>query len=80
MAELDVARNAPAPWALTRCEEAIGRPLRYYVNGIDAAFTADGQFKVFWNEGLIETVRLQYPRNAASHDAGVPRFRSTFPP
>ena len=30
-------------------EEVIGRPYEYYVNGIDAAFTADGQFKVFWN-------------------------------
>ncbi|MBJ6983887.1 SRPBCC family protein [Luteimonas sp. MC1750] len=49
MAELDVARNATRAWALTQGEEAIGRPYEYYVNGIDAAFTADGQFKVFWN-------------------------------
>ncbi|HEY4530254.1 MAG TPA: SRPBCC family protein [Luteimonas sp.] len=49
MAELDVARNATRAWALTQGEEAIGRPYEYYVNGIDAAFTAEGQFKVFWN-------------------------------
>ena len=49
MAELDVARNATRAWAMTQGEEAIGRPYEYYVNGIDAAFTADGQFKVFWN-------------------------------
>ena len=49
MAELDVARNATRAWALTQGEEAIGRPYEYYRNGIDAAFTADGEFTVFWN-------------------------------
>jgi len=49
MAELDAARNATRAWALTQGEEAIGRPYEYYVNGIDAAFTAEGKFKVFWN-------------------------------
>src|SRR5690606_30959067 len=49
MAELDVARNATRAWALTQGEEAIGRPYEFYLNGIDAAFTAEGQFKVFWN-------------------------------
>ncbi|MEN1939673.1 SRPBCC family protein [Luteimonas sp. MJ246] len=49
MAELDAARNATRAWAMTQGEEAIGRPYEYYVNGIDAAFTAEGQFKVFWN-------------------------------
>ena len=48
MAELDVARNATRAWALTQGEEAVGRPYEYYMNGIDAAFSADGQFKVFW--------------------------------
>ncbi len=49
MAELDAARNATRAWALTQGEEAIGRPYEYYLNGIDTAFTADGQFQVFWN-------------------------------
>ena len=49
MAELDVARNATRAWALTQGEEAVGRPYEYYLNGIDTAFTADGQFQVFWN-------------------------------
>lgn len=49
MAELDAARNATRAWALTQGEEAIGRPYEYYVNGIDAAFTAEGRFTVFWN-------------------------------
>ena len=49
MAELDVARNATRAWAMTQGEEAIGRPYEYYLNGIDTAFTADGQFQVFWN-------------------------------
>lgn len=49
MAELDAVRSATRAWAMTQGEEAIGRPYEYYLNGIDAAFTADGQFKVFWN-------------------------------
>ena len=49
MAELDAARNATRAWAMTQGEEVIGRPYDYYLNGIDAAFTADGQFQVFWN-------------------------------
>ena len=49
MAELDAARNATRAWAMTQGEEAIGRPYEYYLNGIDDAFTADGQFQVFWN-------------------------------
>ena len=49
MAELDAARNATRAWAMTQGEEVIGRPYDYYLNGIDSAFTADGQFQVFWN-------------------------------
>ncbi len=49
MAELDAARNATRAWAMTQGEEVIGRPYDYYLNGIDTAFTADGQFQVFWN-------------------------------
>jgi len=48
MAELDVARSATRAWALTQGEEAVGRPYEYYLNGIDAAFTAEGRFQVFW--------------------------------
>ena len=49
MAELDAARSATRAWAMTQGEEAIGRPYEYYLNGIDAAFTAEGEFQVFWN-------------------------------
>jgi len=49
MAELDAVRNATRAWAMTQGEEAIGRPYEYYLNGVDAAFTANGQFSVFWN-------------------------------
>ena len=49
MAELDAVRNATRAWAMTQGEEAVGRPYEYYLNGVDAAFTADGQFSVFWN-------------------------------
>ena len=48
MAELDNVRNALRAWAMTQGYEVIGRPFENYENGIDAAFTADGEFEVFW--------------------------------
>ena len=48
MAELENVRNALRAWTLTQGEDAIGRPYEVYKNGIDAAFTADGQYDVYW--------------------------------
>ncbi|MBB6598839.1 SRPBCC family protein [Luteimonas sp. MC1825] len=48
MAELDNVRNAVRAWTLTQGEEVIGRPYELYKNGIDQAFTADGEFEVRW--------------------------------
>ena len=48
MAELENVRNALRAWTLTQGEDAIGRPYEIYKNGIDAAFTADGQYDVYW--------------------------------
>ena len=48
MAELENVRNAVRAWAMTHGHQVTGRPFEYYVNGIDAAFTAEGQFEVFW--------------------------------
>ena len=48
MAELENVRNALRAWALTQGEEAVGRPYEIYKNGIDAAFTAEGQYDVYW--------------------------------
>ncbi|HLT43304.1 MAG TPA: SRPBCC family protein [Luteimonas sp.] len=48
MAELENVRNAVRAWAMTHGHEVTGRPFEYYVNGIDAAFTAEGEFEVFW--------------------------------
>lgn len=48
MAELDNVRNAVRAWTLTQGEDVVGRPYEIYQNGIDQAFTADGQFKVRW--------------------------------
>ena len=47
-AELDNVRNALRAWAMTQGHEVIGRPFENYVNGVDAAFTADGEYEVFW--------------------------------
>jgi hypothetical protein len=49
MAELENVRNALRAWTLTQGEEATGRPFEIYKNGIDKAFTADGQYDVYWS-------------------------------
>ena len=40
--------DALRAWAMTQGHEVIGRPFENYVNGVDAAFTADGEYEVFW--------------------------------
>ena len=48
MAELDNVRNALRAWALTQGFEVAGRPFEVYKNGVDTAFTADGEYEVYW--------------------------------
>jgi hypothetical protein len=48
MAELENVRNALRAWALTQGYEVIDRPYEFYENGIDQAFTADGEYEVYW--------------------------------
>ena len=48
MAELETVRDALRAWTLTQGEDAIGRPFEVYKNGIDNAFTAQGQYDVYW--------------------------------
>ncbi|NZA26387.1 SRPBCC family protein [Luteimonas sp. SJ-92] len=49
MAELENVRNALRAWAMTQGFEAVGRPYEIYINGIDGAFTPEGEYEVFWN-------------------------------
>ncbi|KLJ01648.1 SRPBCC family protein [Luteimonas sp. FCS-9] len=48
MAELDNVRNAVRAWALTQGYEVTDRPYEAYRNGIESAFTENGEFEVFW--------------------------------
>lgn len=48
MAELENVRNALRAWAMTHGHEVTGRPYEFYINGIDAAFTENGEYEVFW--------------------------------
>jgi hypothetical protein len=48
MAELDNVRNALRAWALTQGFEVTDRPYEVYKNGIDQAFTAEGEYEVYW--------------------------------
>lgn len=48
MAELETVRNALRAWTLTQGEEPAGLPFEVYKNGIDQAFTANGQYDVYW--------------------------------
>lgn len=45
---LENAHNALRAWALTQGYEVTDRPYELYKNGIDQAFTEDGQYDVFW--------------------------------
>jgi hypothetical protein len=49
MAELENVRNALRAWALTQGFEATGRPYESYKNGIDQAFTENGEYDVYWD-------------------------------
>ncbi|WP_298574682.1 SRPBCC family protein [uncultured Luteimonas sp.] len=48
MAELENVRNAVRAWAMTHGYEVTDRPYEIYKNGIDEAFTENGEFEVFW--------------------------------
>jgi len=48
MAELSNIRDALRAWALTQGYEVIDRPYEVYKNGIDTAFTENGEFDVYW--------------------------------
>lgn len=48
MAELENVRNALRAWAMTQDHEATDRPYEVYKNGIDKAFTAEGQYDIYW--------------------------------
>lgn len=48
MAELENVRNAVRAWALTNGYEVTDRPYEVYKNGIDEAFTQNGQYDVYW--------------------------------
>ena len=45
---LENAHNALRAWALTQGHEVTDRPYELYKNGVDQAFTEDGQYDVFW--------------------------------
>ncbi len=48
MAELDNVRNALRAWALTQGQQVVDRPFETYKNGIDKAFSAEGEYEVYW--------------------------------
>jgi hypothetical protein len=48
MAELETVRNALRAWLMTQGAEPAGLAFEIYKNGIDQAFTANGQYDVYW--------------------------------
>jgi len=49
MAELEIVRNAMRAWLITtQAQDVTGRPYDVYTNGIEAAFTENGEFEVYW--------------------------------
>ena len=49
MAELDVVRNSVRAWATTNGYEVTDRPYEVWEGGVDQAFTADGEYDVYWH-------------------------------
>ena len=49
MLEIDNAHNMLRAWALTNGYEVVDRPYEVYKNGVDGAFSEDGQFEMYWN-------------------------------
>ena len=48
MAELDAVRNSLRAWAMTNGHEVTERPYESWKGGVEKAFTADGEFDVYW--------------------------------
>ncbi|MBD9368659.1 polyketide cyclase [Xanthomonas sp. XNM01] len=48
MAELDAVRNAVRAWATTNGYEVADRPYEAWKGGVDNAFTAEGQYDIYW--------------------------------
>jgi hypothetical protein len=48
MTELENVRNALRAWALTQGLEVTDRPYETYKNGIEEAFTENGEYDVYW--------------------------------
>jgi len=57
MAELDTVRTAMRAWLITtQSLDVTGRPYEAYKNGIEPAFTENGEFEVYWdlNQNLAQ--------------------------
>jgi hypothetical protein len=48
MANLANVRDALRGWAMTRGHQSVDRPYEAWVDGIDAGFTENGEFVVYW--------------------------------
>lgn len=72
MAELDNVRNAIRAWALTQGYEVTDRPYEYYKNGVDEAFTANGQYEVFWRLKSANEAAPAAPASPAAPEAPEP--------
>ena len=48
MANLSNVRDALRGWAMTRGYQSVDRPYEAWVDGIDAGFTENGEFVVYW--------------------------------
>jgi len=80
MAELEVVRNAMRAWVMTtQAMDVTGRPYEVYVNGIDAAFTENGQFEAYWT--LNQNLQAQeLPQPELEPEAPSAAMQSASPP
>jgi hypothetical protein len=48
-AGLETVHNSLRAWAMTQGYEPVDRPFDVYKNGIDNAFTENGQYEAYWS-------------------------------
>jgi len=67
MAELEIVRNAMRAWLITtQALDVTGRPYDVYTNGIEAAFTENGEFEAYWTLNQNQAHAQAQPEEAAA--------------
>jgi len=77
MAELEIVRNAMRAWLITtQAQDVTGRPYDVYTNGIEAAFTENGEFEVYWTLNQNQAHAQTQPEEPAAQPQEQPEAQA----